>query len=47
MGESSSRSFTTLTGLVTISIVVVEIMFLICPVTSRDHIFKELCEFMG
>ena len=22
-------------------------MFLICQVTSREHMFKELCEFMG
>ena len=37
---------TTMISLVTISIAMVE-MFLICHVTSREHIFKRLCEFMG
>ena len=24
-----------------------DIMFLICHVTSRDHVFKGICDFMG
>ena len=37
----------TLSGLVAISIVVVEIIFLIYNMTSRDHVFKGLCDLMG
>ena len=36
----------TLISIVTISIAIVEIMFLICHLTSRKHMFKELCEYM-
>ena len=46
MGVSSLRYVTTLIGLVTINIVIVE-MFLICHVTSREHMSKGLCEVMG
>ena len=31
----------------TVVIVVVEIKLLICQVTSREHMIKGLCEFMG
>ena len=37
---------TTMPGLVVIGIVVVEI-FLIYPMTSQDHILKELYDLMG
>ena len=45
MGGSSLRYVTFLIGLVTISIVIVE-MFLICYVTSRKHILNGLGEFL-
>ena len=36
-----------LSGLVDISIVVAEIIFIIYNMTSRDHVFKGLCDLMG
>ena len=44
MGGSSLRYVILLISLVTKSTVTVE-MFLICHVTSREHIFKRLCDF--
>ena len=46
MEGSPSLSVTTLLGLATIVILLVE-MFLIYNVASRDHIFKGLCNFVG
>ena len=45
MVGSSSGYVTTMISFVTIGIVIVG-MFLICHVTSSDHIFERLCEFM-
>ena len=36
-----------LSGLVDISIVVAKIIFIIYNMTSRDHVFKGLCDLMG
>ena len=46
MSENSFCYVVKLISLVTISIVIVE-MFLICHVTSREHMFEGLCEFMA
>ena len=45
--DGSSLCYVTmLVSLVTISIAMMEV-FLICHVTSPEHMFKVLCEFMG
>ena len=47
MERGSSANVANLPDLVAISIVVVEIMFLIYHVTSRDHMFKGSCNIVG
>ena len=41
IGGSSLQYITMLASLMTIDIVIAEIKFLICHVTSRKHMFKE------
>ena len=45
MGGSSSQ-YVTMVGLVNIGIAMMEIVFFIGHVTSREHV-TEFCEFMG
>ena len=47
MERSSSVNVANLPGLVAISTVVVEIMFLIYHVSSRDYMFKVSCNIVG
>ena len=47
MEVSSSLNVTILSGLVAMDIVVVEDIFLVYLVASRDHVFKSLCNFLG
>ena len=47
MERGSSANVANLPDLVAISIVVVEIMFLIYHVTSRDYMFKVSCNIVG
>ena len=46
-GGSPLQYFITLTSLVTIGIVIMEICFLICLATWRGHMCKKSCEYMG
>ena len=46
-GGSPLQYFITLTSLVNIGIVIMEICFLICRATWRGHMCKKSCEYMG
>ena len=46
-GGSPLQYFITLTSLVTIGIVIMQICFLICLATWRGHMCKKSCEYMG
>ena len=47
MVGSFSLDVTTLPGLVSISLVLVDIVFLIHHVASSDHVFEDLYNFVG
>ena len=47
MAENSLWYVTTMTDLVTIGIVILEISFFISHITSCDHRFHGLCKFIG